>query len=188
VREQLTAELGRSPSAAELAVRLGCTIEEIIEASEAAQARSSDSFDRPVHVRGESGTTLAEHLGDDDGGYAAAEDSATIESLLRTLPERDRLVLQLRFRDDLTQSEIGRRLGCSQMHVSRILRSAIQQLAAHAAHEPPRPSRRAGSPPVTDQCSSALSAISSAPTTATDTAWRSAAPTPAPASRPAQNP
>jgi len=136
-REQLTAELGRSPTAGELAGRLGCTIEEIIEASEAALARASDSFDRPVHDGGDSGTTLAEHLGDEDGGYVAAEDAATLESLLRTLPERDRLVLRLRFRDDLTQSEIGRRLGCSQMHVSRILRSAIQQLSAQAD-----PSRR----------------------------------------------
>ena len=61
-REQLTSDLGRSPTAAELAHRLGCTIEDILDATEAAQARSSDSFDRPVAADGEDAATLASGL------------------------------------------------------------------------------------------------------------------------------
>ena len=78
----------------------------------------------------------------DDPGFEAAEASATIDQLLNTLSERDRLVLRLRFREDLTQSEIGRRIGCSQMHVSRILRGALAQLVQNAttpAGEPNAP-------------------------------------------------
>jgi RNA polymerase sigma-B factor len=144
-REQLTRELGRSPTAAELAHRLGCTIEDILDAAEAAQARGSDSFDRPVAANdNDDGATLAERLGAEDPGFAAAEVTATLDGLLATLSERDARVVHLRFREDLTQAEIGRRIGCSQMHVSRILRTALAQLTQHAhtaappAHRPQR--------------------------------------------------
>jgi RNA polymerase sigma-B factor len=140
-REQLTTDLGRTPTARELAAEVGCTIEELIDATEAAQARASDSFDRPLKRQEDEGATLGERLGADDPGFEAAEESATLDRLLDTLPERDRLVLHLRFREDLTQTEIGRRIGCSQMHVSRILRAALARLAESAtpegaAHEP----------------------------------------------------
>ena len=143
-REQLTSELGRSPTAAELAQRLGCTIEDILDATEAAQARGSDSFDRPVAADGDDAATLAERLGAEDPGFAAAEATATVDSLLATLSERDALVVHLRFREDLTQAEIGERIGCSQMHVSRILRAALAQLTQHAQTAPPahRPQRQ----------------------------------------------
>ena len=141
-RERLTSELGRGPTAAELAHRLGCTIEDILDAAEAAQARGSDSFDRPLGDDGEDAATLAERLGGEDPGFAAAEDSATVDGLLATLSERDALVVHLRFREDLTQAEIGRRVGCSQMHVSRILRDALAQLTKHAQTGAPPPRAR----------------------------------------------
>jgi RNA polymerase sigma-B factor len=62
--------------------------------------------------------------------------SATVERLLSTLTEREQLVVRLRFREDLTQTEIGRRIGCSQMHVSRILRGALAQLVENATAGP----------------------------------------------------
>lgn len=142
-REQLTNDFGRNPTARELAERIGCTIEEIIDASEASQARASDSFDRPLQAENGDRETLAERLGYEDGGFAAAEATATLDVLIGSLPERDRLVLRLRLREDLTQAEIGRIVGCSQMHVSRILRTALKQLSDSAAGPPHDPRRAA---------------------------------------------
>jgi RNA polymerase sigma-B factor len=138
-REQLTNDLGRNPTARELAAHVGCTLEELLDASEAAHARSSDSFDRPATTQEGDAATLGERLGDEDPGFEAALASATVDRLLDALPTRDQLVLRLRFREDLTQAEIGRRIGCSQMHVSRILRAALGQLAQNATTTPSEP-------------------------------------------------
>ena len=140
-REQLTNDLGRNPTARELAAHVGCTLEELLDASEAAYARSSDSFDRPTTTQEGDAATLGERLGDEDPGFEAAETSATLDRLLNTLSERDQLVLRLRFREDLTQTEIARRIGCSQMHVSRIQRAALAQLVAERDHDAQRAQR-----------------------------------------------
>jgi RNA polymerase sigma-B factor len=141
-REQLTNDLGRNPTAWELASQVGCTLEELFDASEAAQARASDSFDRQVATQDGDAPTLGERLGGEDPGFEAAEASATLDRLLDRLSERDRLVLHLRFREDLTQAEIGQRIGCSQMHVSRILRAALA-LLVQLAERPSATERRA---------------------------------------------
>jgi RNA polymerase sigma-B factor len=138
-REQLTTDLGRSPTTRELAAQVGCTAEELLDASEAAHARASDSFDRPATTQEGDAATLAERLGAEDPGFEAAESSATLDRLLNTLSERDRLVLHLRFREDLTQIEIARRIGCSQMHVSRIQRTALALLVHNATITPNEP-------------------------------------------------
>jgi RNA polymerase sigma-B factor len=138
-REQLTNDLGRNPTARELAAQVGCTPEELLDASEAAHSRSGDSFDRPATTQEGDAATLEERLGDEDPGFEAAEASATLDRLLNTLSERDQLVLRLRFREDLTQTEIAQRLGCSQMHVSRIQRAAVAQLAQSATTTPSEP-------------------------------------------------
>jgi RNA polymerase sigma-B factor len=149
-REQLTSDLRRSPTAAELAQRLNCTIEDILDATEAAQARGSDFFDRPLAANdGDDAATLAERLGTEDPGFVAAEATATLDHLLATLCERDALAVHLRFREDLTQAEIGQRIGCSQMHVSRILRAALAQLTEHAQTDAP-PAHRPQREPVLD--------------------------------------
>jgi len=137
-REQLTNDLGRNPTARELAAHVGCTPEELLDASEAAHARSSDSFDRLTTTQDDA-ATLGERLGDEDPGFEAAEASATLDRLLNGLSERDQLVLRLRFREDLTQTEIARRIGCSQMHVSRIQRAALAQLVQSATTTPSEP-------------------------------------------------
>jgi RNA polymerase sigma-B factor len=146
-REQLTNDLGRTPTARELAAHVGCTPEELLDAAEAAHARSSDSFDRPTSTQTGDTATLGERLGHDDPGFEAAETSATLDRLLNQLSERDQLVLRLRFREDLTQTEIARRIGCSQMHVSRIQRTALAQLVQNATSthgEPNAPGHDAG--------------------------------------------
>jgi RNA polymerase sigma-B factor len=136
-RERLSADLGRSPTARELAARIGCTMEEVVDALEAAQARAGDSLDRPAASDDADGATFGDRLGVEDPGFAAAEATVTVDGLLAILSERDALAVRLRFHEDLTQAEIGARIGCSQMQVSRILRAAFAQIAAHASEAPP---------------------------------------------------
>jgi RNA polymerase sigma-B factor len=135
-RDGLTNHLGRNPTADELAAQVGCTLEELLEATEAAHARAGDSIDRRVQTHDGDAGTLAERLGSEDPGIEAVMVSATVDCLLSTLTDREQLVVRLRFREDLTQAEIGQRIGCSQMHVSRILRGALAQLLENVTSSP----------------------------------------------------
>jgi RNA polymerase sigma-B factor len=135
-RDRLTNDLGRNPTAGELAARVGCTLEELLEATEAARARAGDSIDRRVQTHDGDAGTLAERLGGEDPGIEAVMASATVGRLLCTLTDREQLVVRLRFREELTQAEIGQRIGCSQMHVSRILRAALARLLENATTSP----------------------------------------------------
>jgi RNA polymerase sigma-B factor len=124
-------ELGRSPTIAELAQEVQVSEEEVLEALEAGQAYRFASLDAPAGGDSE-GETLVSKLGSDDPGLADAEHRATLSPLLATLPPREQTILQLRFFDGLTQSEIATRLGISQMHVSRLLGRSVAQLRAAA--------------------------------------------------------
>jgi RNA polymerase sigma-B factor len=128
VSEELTRELGRPPTPAEIAQRTGTNVEQVLEAREAAGAYRAVSLDRPREEDDDAGEGIAAVYGIEDPGFAVAEDSATIERLMRVLNEREREVLRLRFAEDLTQAEIGDRIGVSQMHVSRIIRQAVNRL------------------------------------------------------------
>jgi RNA polymerase sigma-B factor len=125
--EGLTREIGRVPTTAELAERLGVTVEQVLEAREAAGAYRAVSLDRPRDDDEDSGD-IGAAFGVEDAGFSEAEDAATVQHLMRVLTEREREVLHLRFSEDLTQAEIGERIGVSQMHVSRIIRQAVTQL------------------------------------------------------------
>jgi RNA polymerase sigma-B factor len=129
--EAMTGELGRSPTPGELADRLDVPTEQVIEALGAATAHYPDSLDRPVTEDGEEAINLL--VAGNDPGYAQVENAEMIDGLLATLPERERLILKLRFESELTQAEIGRRLGVSQMHVSRLIRQSIAKLQGAAA-------------------------------------------------------
>jgi RNA polymerase sigma-B factor len=126
-RERLTADLGRSPTVRELAERLHVSECALIDALLAGDAHDAMSLERP---RGEDDgeLTLGDGLAYHEPGYDLADARASLDRLLGTLCRRDREVLRLRFEEDLTQREIGRRIGISQMHVSRIIRGAIEQL------------------------------------------------------------
>lgn len=124
-------ELGRSPTIAELAAEVEVSEEEVLEALEAGQAYRFASLDAPP-AEGE-GDSLAARLGTEDTELDEVEVRATLSPLLARLPRREQLILQLRFFDGLTQSEIASRLGISQMHVSRLLARSVAQLRA-AAH------------------------------------------------------
>jgi RNA polymerase sigma-B factor len=125
VGDQLTRELGRAATPGEIAERLGTTVEQVLEAREAAGAYRAVSLDRPREDDEEDAGIV---VGIEDPGFGVAEDSATVERLMRVLSDREREVLRLRFVEDLTQAEIGERVGVSQMHVSRIIRQAIARL------------------------------------------------------------
>ncbi len=126
--EELGRELGRAPTPTEMSERLGVTTEQVLEAREAAGAYRAVSLDRPRTEDDEGGDAYAEVVGGDDPGFRLAEDAATVQRLMRVLTDREREVLRLRFVEDLTQSEIGERVGVSQMHVSRLIRQSIARL------------------------------------------------------------
>ena len=128
--EQLTAQLGRSPTPAEIADELDTGVELVLDALQTASALRPDRLDAPTDladdVRG--GPTAAF----EEPGFEIAEASATLAPLFARLTPFEQQILSLRFEHDLTQSEIGALVGVSQMHVSRVLRRAIaalQQLA-----------------------------------------------------------
>ncbi len=124
-------ELGRSPTIAELAAEVEVSEEEVLEALEAGAAYRFASLDAPTGGDNE-GETLASRLGEEDPRLANAERRATLSPLLAQLPPREQTILQLRFFEGLTQSEIAKQLGISQMHVSRLLARSVAQLRAAA--------------------------------------------------------
>jgi RNA polymerase sigma-B factor len=132
--EELSRPLGRAPTPAEIAEHIGITTEQVLEAREAAGAYRAISLDRPRDDE-EEDAPAADWMGIEDPGFGRAEDAATVDRLMTVLSDREREVLRLRFDDDLTQSEIGERVGVSQMHVSRLIRQAVARLRAAAEDE-----------------------------------------------------
>jgi RNA polymerase sigma-B factor len=102
-------------------------VEEVLEAMEAASARRPYSLDATVGPD-EDAAVLADTIGDLDPAFQTVEYGEAIARTLELLPERERLILNLRFVEDLTQSEIAERIGISQMHVSRLLRRALDAM------------------------------------------------------------
>ncbi len=130
---RLARDTGRSPTAAEVAEAIGEPTEHVLEAMEAAVAYDAVSLEAP-RVGDQDGDSYAESVGAVDERYELIEYSAAIAPTVSALPERDRLVLELRFVEDLTQSEIAERIGVSQMHVSRLIRRALERLRTVAEH------------------------------------------------------
>ena len=131
--EILSKELGRSPNVREVAGHLGCSPEQVLEAQEASASYEAASLDAPTAREDGESASLVEMLGGEDSAYELVEDRAAIASTWMALPEVERQVLELRFMQDLTQREIGERIGYSQMHVSRLLRRALTRLETAAA-------------------------------------------------------
>ena len=123
VLDQLTTELGRSPTIAELAKAAGVEEEEAIDALDSMNAYSTRSFSAPFDD--DSDDSLSEKLGRDEAGYGEVEDGALVAAGLDALDERERRIVELRFFEEMTQSQIASEIGISQMHVSRLLRRAL---------------------------------------------------------------
>lgn len=132
-REALWVELGRSPTVAELAGWIGVTPEAVLEALQAGEGYTLRSLDAPAREEESDAATAGDLVGACDRGYDRVEAGVTVASLTSILDERAREILRLRFEEDLLQMEIAERVGCSQMHVSRIIRSSLERLYAYAA-------------------------------------------------------
>jgi len=145
----VSSRLGRSPTVAELAQYMEVPIEQVLDGLEAAAAHHTGSLDEPLDELDGESRSLSEVLGEDDPRFEQIDAILTITSAARELSEREQRVLQLRFHGELTQSEIGKRIGVSQMQVSRILRHALERLRDNATTED-HAQQRVQSPRTTD--------------------------------------
>ena len=130
VGEKLQQELGRQPSVHELADALGISPEEILEAYEASPAHQTVPLDAPLESAddGGEGRSLGDRLGGDDANLERVETRELLGKAMEHLSPREREIMYLRFVDELPQSEVAKRLGISQMHVSRLQRNAVEHL------------------------------------------------------------
>jgi RNA polymerase sigma-B factor len=120
--DEMTSDLGRSPTVAELAERAGVEEEDVVDALDSTNAYSTRSLNAPFEDGAES---LSDKLGEDETGYEEIEDGQLVAAGLEALDERERRIVELRFFDEMTQSQIAAEIGISQMHVSRLLRRAL---------------------------------------------------------------
>jgi RNA polymerase sigma-B factor len=128
-REDLSGRLGREPSVGELSEELGISEEETVEGLVAANGYTANSLDLPTDGDDPQGSaTYADLLGDEDPALEMVENLHALAPLLRELDERDRSIIEMRFGQEMTQAEIGAAVGCSQMHVSRILSRVLRRL------------------------------------------------------------
>jgi RNA polymerase sigma-B factor len=130
-------EHGRAPTVGELAAALDLDEELVVDALQAGASMFPLSLDGPGGARdGEDDpTALGDLLGEEDGGFGLVEDRVALRAAMQTLTPKQRHVIALRFDEGLKQSEIGQRLGCSQMQVSRLLRAALERLRTVAEHQ-----------------------------------------------------
>jgi RNA polymerase sigma-B factor len=144
--QAISPRLGRSPTADELALYMDVSVEQVIDGLEAAVAHHATSLEEPHDELDGESQSLSDTLGEDDPRFEQIDASLTIASAARELSEREQYVLELRFYGELTQSEIAKRIGVSQMQVSRILRGALARLRelAPAEDHAPRPVQSAG--------------------------------------------
>ncbi|MGV9253317.1 RNA polymerase sigma factor SigF [Streptomyces sp. NPDC003697] len=129
-REELSSRLDRDPTVAELATLMNLSEDQVVEAQIASNGYNSASLDAALTGDGaEDGeAVLADFIGVEEEGIGLVEDFHALAPLLAELSERDRQIIHLRFVEEATQAEIGERLGCSQMHVSRLIKRIITQL------------------------------------------------------------
>ncbi|MCD9877751.1 RNA polymerase sigma factor SigF [Streptomyces guryensis] len=129
-REELASRLDREPTVPELATLMNIPENEVIEAQIASNGYNSSSLDAALTGEGPEGgeAVLADFIGVEEDGLRLVEDFQSLAPLMAELGERDRQIIHMRFVEEATQAEIGERLGCSQMHVSRLIKRIIARL------------------------------------------------------------
>jgi RNA polymerase sigma-B factor len=132
--EALKNELGRQPSVAEVAERLGIDPDDVLEAMEMGTAMVPASIDAQVGGDDGEGRQLGETVGGDDPNLDRVEMRELLQKAMEHLTERERRIMIMRFVDELSQAEVAKRLGISQMHVSRLQRAAVEQLREYLPH------------------------------------------------------
>ncbi|MBV9831978.1 MAG: RNA polymerase sigma factor SigF [Marmoricola sp.] len=128
VTGDLSQELGRSPTAQEIADKVGVSVEEVLEGLESANAYSTLSLDAGDNKDDGPGSSMLETLGMEDVALDHVEIRESIKPLIEQLPQREKTILLLRFFRGMTQSQIAAEIGVSQMHVSRLLNRTLDQL------------------------------------------------------------
>ncbi|MDX5569941.1 sigma-70 family RNA polymerase sigma factor, partial [Streptomyces sp. ID05-04B] len=126
--EELRSRLGRTPTTKELAELMSLGEDEVREARLAANGYHSSSLDAAVSGNEDGEAALQDFIGAEDRALELVEDFHTLAPLIAGLDERDRQIIHMRFVEELTQSEVGERLGVSQMHVSRLLTRTLARL------------------------------------------------------------
>jgi RNA polymerase sigma-B factor len=133
--EQLTVQLGRSPTIPELAKAAGVEEEQVLEALESGRAYTSLSLSVGGGGGDDDDLDPLESLGTEEHQYEVSEDRAVLAPGFKALDERERRILQLRFFDGLTQSQIAQQVGISQMHVSRLIRRSLEKIREEIAED-----------------------------------------------------
>jgi len=131
--ESLTNRLGRSPTVRQIGQALELDDEDVLEAMQALRAGTATPLSASRGSDEEGDLTVESTIGTEEEGFAQAEHRVHFEQLSRVLTPRERRVVELRFAEDMTQEEIGKEVGVSQMQVSRILRQALAKLADEAS-------------------------------------------------------
>ena len=126
--DQIETETGSAATPRQIAERTGADVEAVLEALGALANRTALSLATPAGNDDEGDATIADTLGSVEEGFRAAEARALLGPALRHLPEREQRILKMRFVDDMTQSEIARQIGVSQMQISRLLRQSLERL------------------------------------------------------------
>ena len=139
--EQLTVQLGRSPTIPDLAEAAGVEEEQVLEALESGRAYTPLSLSGGGGGGDDGDLDLLEALGTEEHRYEISEDRAVLAPGFRALDDRERTILQLRFFDDLPQSQIAQRVGISQMHVSRLIRRSLATIRETIAEDEESPAR-----------------------------------------------
>ncbi|MFJ7147174.1 RNA polymerase sigma factor SigF [Streptomyces sp. NPDC100445] len=126
--EELRSRLGRTPTVRELSELMCLSEEEVVEARLAANGYNSASLDAAIGGSEDGESALQDFIGAEDAALGLVEDFHALAPMIAELEERDRVILHLRFVEELTQAQIGERLGVSQMHVSRLLSRTLKRL------------------------------------------------------------
>jgi len=133
--EELKNELSRQPTVAEVAERLNVQPDDVLEAMEMSTALTPLSIDATVGGGDDGGRQLSESVGGEDPNLDRVEMREVLERAMQHLNERERRIMMMRFFDEMSQSEVAKRLGISQMHVSRLQRAALEQLRQYLPPE-----------------------------------------------------
>lgn len=133
----LTAELNRDPTTAEIAEEMETSEADVIEAVDASRNRHPVSLDRPPSSASREGFSPAEWLGEEDENFELTEERILLHEAFGDLSDHEQMIIHLRFSEELTQTEIAERIGRSQMHVSRLLRKILGHLHDEMPTGPP---------------------------------------------------
>ena len=128
VTDDLTTELQRPPSVAEVAERLDASVDEVLEAMESSSAYNSVPLEGTSQDADEDAPSVLDHYASEDSDLAASDDRMVLDDVIGSFTPREQEVVRMRFDQGLTQVEIAEKLGISQVQVSRLLRKVLKQI------------------------------------------------------------